>query len=70
MASQKQIAANRRNAEKSTGPRTPGGKSKSRLNALRDGLTGQITTLSAAERAVFEQLRAELIAGFNPQTPM
>ena len=31
------LAANRRNARKSTGPRTPGGKSRSRLNSLRNG---------------------------------
>ena len=31
------LAANRRNAQKSTGPRTPLGKSRSRLNGLRSG---------------------------------
>ena len=31
------IAANRRNARKSTGPRTAQGKARSRLNGLRDG---------------------------------
>ena len=31
------IAANRRNARKSTGPRTARGKAQSRMNGLRDG---------------------------------
>jgi hypothetical protein len=31
------VEANRRNAQKSTGPRTPLGKSQSRLNGLRSG---------------------------------
>jgi hypothetical protein len=47
MASDKQIAANRRNATKSTGPRTQEGKARSRLNALRHGLA---STLPAADK--------------------
>ena len=39
MATEKQIAANRRNALKSTGPRTQEGKARSRGNALRHGLS-------------------------------
>ena len=39
MASEKQIAANRANAEKSTGPRTPAGRAKSSRNAYRYGLS-------------------------------
>jgi hypothetical protein len=36
--SAKQIAANRRNAVKSTGPRTPRGRAVSRMNALKHGI--------------------------------
>lgn len=36
--SAKQIAANRRNAQKSTGPRTAQGRAVSRMNALRHGI--------------------------------
>lgn len=39
-ASPKQIAANRANALRSTGPKTEGGKEASRQNALKHGLTG------------------------------
>ncbi len=38
MASDRQARANRRNAQKSTGPRTPEGKAKSRFNALKYGI--------------------------------
>jgi hypothetical protein len=39
MASERQIAANRANAKRSTGPKTLVGKMKSRRNALRHGLS-------------------------------
>ena len=42
MASDKQIAANRRNAMRSTGPRTRSGKARSRANSLRHGLLSKV----------------------------
>jgi hypothetical protein len=42
MASPRQIEANRRNAQKSTGPRTQAGKARSRLNAVKHGLARKL----------------------------
>jgi hypothetical protein len=42
MASEKQIAANRANAKRSTGPKTAAGKRRSSGNAFRHGLSGPL----------------------------
>jgi hypothetical protein len=70
MTSEKQIAANRLNALKSPGPSTPEAKAKVRMNAMRDGITGQVITLSEDELPVFEKLKAELIEDLAPKTTM
>src|ERR1700683_139890 len=70
MTSEKQIEANRINALSSTGPKSPESKAKTRLNALRDGITGQVTTLSEEDRPIFESLKSELIADLAPKTVM
>ncbi len=66
MPTAKQLAANRANAKKSTGPRTPEGRAKIRANAIRHGLTGQILTLSESERPLFDELLTSLLKDFNP----
>ncbi len=50
MTSIRQCEANRRNAELSTGPKTEAGKSRSRRNAIRHGLTAE-TVIAALEDA-------------------
>jgi hypothetical protein len=44
MPSDRQIAANRKNAKKSTGPRSDAGRAASRRNARRHGLASEIGT--------------------------
>jgi hypothetical protein len=45
MASERQIAANRRNAQKSVGPRSESGKARSSRNAHRHGLAVPVSTV-------------------------
>ena len=67
MASEGQIAANRRNARKSTGPRSGAGKKRASRNAYRHGLTLSITS-SAAYAKQLDRLVRE-IAG-NTEDPI
>ena len=68
MASAKQIEANRRNALKSTGPRTPQGKAAVRFNALRYGIRARTVVLPGEDRAEFEELCAALEREWRPRT--
>ena len=56
--------ANRRNAKKSTGPRTGAGKSRVATNAFRHGLAVPIAALPELETRV--TVLARRIAGENP----
>ena len=55
MISSSQSAANIANAQQSTGPKTEAGKQRTRLNAYRHRLTGQICIFTTEERAAFDQ---------------
>jgi hypothetical protein len=57
MASERQIAANRRNARKSTGPRSGAGKNRSSRNAYRHGLTLSITSTAAFAKQLDKLVR-------------
>jgi hypothetical protein len=69
MTSEKQLEANRLNSQKSTGPRTGEGKGRSRLNAMRHGLTGQVSVLSEEDRQAHFDFTMPIVEGYNPQTP-
>jgi hypothetical protein len=68
MTSYRQIEANRRNALKSTGPKTEAGKQASRRNAVRHGLTAE-TVLSALEDAEdYKAFEAAITADYDAQS--
>ncbi len=69
-ATQKQIDANRRNAKKSTGPKSREGKVRSRLNGWRHGLTGQVLTMAEEDRDAFETFARELRQACYPVGPL
>jgi hypothetical protein len=69
MATEKQIAANRANAAKSTGPRTRAGKAVSAQNAARHDLLARSFVLKSECPARFEAFVETFYAEYNPSTP-
>jgi hypothetical protein len=68
MTSVRQIEANRRNALKSTGPKTEAGKQASRCSAVRHGLTAE-TVIGALEDAEdYKAFEAAIIADYDAQS--
>ena len=69
MPSDKQISANRANAQKSTGPKTDAGRATVRLNALRHGLAAESVVIETEDKAQFEESRAAFEAEHQPCGP-
>lgn len=68
MTSYRQIEANRRNAQNSTGPKTEAGKRSSRCNAVRHGLTAE-TVIGALEDAEdYKAFEAAITADYDAQS--
>ena len=69
MASEKQFEANKQNAQKSTGPKTPEGRAAVRLNGVKHGLTAETIVLKGESQADFTGLLDSLEAEHAPTTP-
>ena len=65
MASDSQLRANRANAKKSTGPRTPEGKDRSRLNAVRHNITGTLCLRSGPEAEAYRAYLERVLPDFE-----
>lgn len=65
--SDKQLAANRANAQRSTGPRTPEGKTRSAQNARKHGFTASTFAIVRLEELdEIAHLKSDLIAVYQP----
>ena len=68
MTSLKQIEANRRNAEDSTGPRSKAGKQRSSRNAIRHGLTAETVIEPLEDAEDYSAFEEAIAASFDPET--
>ena len=66
MATQAQMEANRRNAQKSTGPTTEYGKQAAKFNALKHGMTAKTSVLPYEDKLAFEELREAFMSEYDP----
>lgn len=66
MVSEARLQANRRNATKSTGPRTAAGKGKSAMNAVKHGIWSRTVLLDCDDRDEFETFAAGLVQRLQP----
>src|SRR5438876_3111604 len=70
MPSKRQLAANRRNAKKSTGPRTPEGRAAVRLNGVKHGLQAETLILPGEKESDFTDLLQSFDAEHQPTGPL
>ena len=68
IASEERINANRSNAHASTGPRTEPGKSASKANSLKHGMSGSGAVIPPGDVAAVEDLARKLQAEFNAKS--
>src|SRR6516162_8315079 len=60
---------NRRNSLRSTGPRTPEGKQRARLNALKHGLRAEEFALPGEDQEELKRLTDEWVDYYEPRSP-
>ena len=68
MISLQRLEANRRNALRSTGPKTEHGKQRSRANALRHGLTAETVVASLEDAEDYQEFEAAIISDYGGET--
>jgi hypothetical protein len=68
MTSFPQIEANRRNALRSTGPKTEDGKRRTRHNAVRHGLTAETVIVPLEDTRDYQAFEAAIIADYDART--
>ncbi len=69
MSTRRQIEANRRNAQKSTGPTSITGKATSSMNALKTGIHAKSLVLPSEKLADLQQLIDEYYQRHQPASP-
>jgi len=70
MTSAAQVSANRSNAQKSTGPRTPEGKAAVAQNAVKHGLLAKEVVIKGEDPGEFELYRDQMLEELAPAGPM
>ena len=70
MSTNAKINANRRNAKKSTGPRTRAGKAAASKNSVKHGLLAHQNVISSENQADFCKERDRILSDLVPESPM
>ena len=70
MSTEAQIIANRRNARKSTGPRSRKGKNAISKNAVKHGLMARQAVIGSESQGDFSLYREQMLAELAPVGPM
>jgi len=70
MTTKAQTHANRQNAQKSTGPKTPQGKAAASQNSIKHGLLARKNVIMSENQEEFDLHRDLLLEELAPATPM